>query len=178
MNKCSVTDCQNELLAKGMCSKHYYRVKRGGTAEISLKQQMALRICSIPGCGKQHVSNDYCAMHNGRYLRHGNPLYINPKCNRDGNYKQRARKNTAQWKKDNKQEYNVYLSARKARVKLATPNWIDLVIIEEIYRNRPEGHHVDHIVPINGKNVSGLHVPWNLQYLSEKENLAKSNKHK
>ena len=48
--------------------------------------------------------------------------------------------------------------------------------IREFYENCPLGYHVDHVVPLNGNNISGLHVLNNLQYLTAEDNLVKSNK--
>lgn len=58
----------------------------------------------------------------------------------------------------------------------AMPSWVDISELKEIYQNCPSGFQVDHVVPLRGKNVSGLHVPWNLQYLTPQDNQRKSNK--
>lgn len=48
--------------------------------------------------------------------------------------------------------------------------------MRNIYANCPDGYHVDHVHPLCGQNFSGLHVPWNLQYLPALDNLKKGNK--
>jgi len=72
---------------------------------------------------------------------------------------------------------------RAAEIK-ATPSWANSAAIESIYAEaarltRETGiiHHVDHIYPLRGRTVSGLHVEHNLQILKATENLKKSNKH-
>lgn len=49
--------------------------------------------------------------------------------------------------------------------------------IRRFYKNTPKGMVVDHIIPLQGRLVSGLHVVWNLQYLTPEENMRKGNKY-
>ena len=67
-------------------------------------------------------------------------------------------------------------SEYKIRTSIRTPAWANLESIKQIYRNCPKGYHVDHVIPLNGINVCGLHVENNLQYLTAIENMAKGNK--
>ena len=61
----------------------------------------------------------------------------------------------------------------RARKKNQTPPWADLDKIKEIYLNCPKGYEVDHIHPMS---KGGLHVDYNLQYLTSLENKIKNNK--
>lgn len=57
-----------------------------------------------------------------------------------------------------------------------TPSWQQTEEIKAFYNACPAGMHVDHIIPLQGEKVSGLHVLENLQYLSAVENVQKRNK--
>jgi hypothetical protein len=80
------------------------------------------------------------------------------------------------WAKKNKPRRRMAVAKRRAFKLKATPKFANLQKIKEIYMNCPVGYHVDHIVPLQGKNVCGLHVEWNLQYLTPYDNKSKSNK--
>jgi hypothetical protein len=54
--------------------------------------------------------------------------------------------------------------------------WTEKEAIDTFYHNCPIGYHVDHILPLQGKEVSGLHVLANLQYLPARDNMSKGNK--
>jgi len=102
-----------------------------------------------------------------------------------------ANKTTTQAKKRiYKQENPAVVNASNAKRRAAklqrTPKWLTLLHYEQIqmfYTSAAElgkelnlEFDVDHIVPLQGENVSGLHVPWNLQVLLATDNGSKSNK--
>jgi len=80
------------------------------------------------------------------------------------------------WLKNNPEKNKANTANYRAAKLNRTPIWADLNKIKEIYKNCPEGYHVDHIIPLQGEIISGLHIETNLQYLTETENLRKGNK--
>lgn len=119
------------------------------------------------------------------------------------NNPEKAAEKKAKWRKENKELHNAinrkwwsenkdkraaYQAKRRAAQLQRTPKWLtedDHWIIDEAYslaklRSQMLGFpwHVDHIIPLQGKLVSGLHVPTNLQVIPGEENSEKSNKYR
>ena len=89
----------------------------------------------------------------------------------------------AVWAKANKHVVNALIAKRSAAKRRALPVWANLRAIKEIYKEasrltRETGvrHEVDHIYPLQGRTVSGLHCESNLQILTKVENIRKGNK--
>lgn len=88
-------------------------------------------------------------------------------------------------KKKNPDYYKLLTNTRRRRLRDATPPWLsaeDKAKIKELYKQAlevskltGEQYEVDHIIPLQGETVSGLHVPWNLQLLHYSDNRSKSN---
>lgn len=121
------------------------------------------------------------------------PLSLQTKQEKKEVYKKWVEENRAKvneqqrkWRQSNREKLRPYQSAynairwKRTSIPLAK---LHLEQIVKIYEKRDRkikqtgtDHHVDHIIPIKGKNICGLHVPWNMQILPAKENRQKSNK--
>ena len=101
--------------------------------------------------------------------------------------KQKMLEYNRNWFANNKDKRASYQAKRKAAQLQRTPKWLtetDLWMIEEAYhlaqvRTQHFGFawHVDHAIPLQGRKVSGLHVPSNIQVIPGQENVKKSNKY-
>lgn len=90
------------------------------------------------------------------------------------------------WQRTNKGRANARNAAYKASKKFAVPSWLSreqkiqiawfYTIAKELQWLSEERLEVDHIIPLRGKDVSGLHVPWNLQVIPKSLNCAKRNR--
>ncbi len=90
------------------------------------------------------------------------------------------------WQQNNKGKVSFLARQYKLSKTKQTPNWLSEEQIKEIlveyelsaWCTEVTGikYQVDHVVPLRGKQVCGLHVPWNLQVIPAIDNIKKSNK--
>lgn len=95
------------------------------------------------------------------------------------------------WKNDNREQHaainkayrerhpdrtRAYTAAYRARLLQATPPWASMAALEDFKEDCPPGYHVDHEIPLKGRNVCGLNVPANWQYLPAQVSFKKGNR--
>ena len=101
--------------------------------------------------------------------------------------KEKGLENSRRYAKENPEWKAAQCAKRRSRKLRACPPWLTKEQFDEIecfymeakrlFKETNVPHHVDHIVPLQGKLVSGLHVPWNLQVITASANVKKNNRY-
>ncbi len=151
---------------------------------------------------KYYTRNSCSILKNHKSWRERNPEYHKSQSKKwDMENRDRRREYRKEYEETNKdkirlrkqgyfQEHKAKFNARcrkyQANKLNATPNWLTEYQHKQIelkywisnFLTEYTGveHHVDHIYPLQGKNICGLHVPGNLQILTAKDNLSKGNR--
>ena len=120
-------------------------------------------------CAKRDVSVNY---------RANKSYYQEYEREREKRPERRAAKSVyaKRWNRVHTDRKNAYTAERRACRRRACPQWVSRTDLKRVYEDCPEDMVVDHIVPLKNPNVCGLHVPWNLQYLTPAENSSKGNR--
>jgi hypothetical protein len=198
MRCCAVSGCTQEVQARGYCNTHYWRWNMYGDASYEGPRNRASRLRAearskgektyFTGleCGGGHIAERMtntgkcieCNREAWREKYRRDPERVLAATKRwSAKNSEKHREAIRKWDALNRPRKNEHAARRRAAQLRATPSWADADAIRAIYQKAYEmGMHVDHIVPLQGKTVCGLHVENNLQLLEPRANLRKSNK--
>lgn len=149
--------------------------------EKGLKRYFTGKPCKRGHIAERHVTGGCVVCANEDQIKYyqQNPEKYR-RANRDyfqrPDVKERNRIRQSQFYEDNKHLCRSISSYCRAQRLLRVPAWSEKEEIKRFYENCPDGYEVDHIIPLLGELVSGLHVMCNLQYLPKHENRSKGNK--
>ena len=165
-------------------------IKRFEAVALGLKHYFTGKPCIHGHIERRRVNDRICMQCTRDFhkkIRETFPVTHSGK--KKASYERTKEKHLAQkrvYRQTNKAKVNALAKAYKVRKKNRIPKWVDknhMQLIKEVYelaqiRTKHFGFpwHVDHIVPIQGKLVSGLHVIENLQVIPGIENIKKKNK--
>ena len=194
MKTCSCEDCSNPVAKRGMCNAHYIRWRRYGDPNVQFRKSPGT---VTDEDRKEWKRNDYIR-HKDAYIARAKKNANHEKRKeyfaRD-DIKARARTTTKRWVEENPERkiaadkayvaanparVRSYKAKRRAKEKQATPQWLTPAqwaeirdvyeVAEQLTQSSGTPYQVDHIVPLEGRIVCGLHVPWNLRAIPGVEN--------
>jgi hypothetical protein len=172
--------------AKNPCGKGHWPCERYTTNRhcVSCSSEYSKTDDVKSSCSQRRILNKDVRSTYGKEYYLKNKYNIQPK-NRlyHVTHRERGRILSIEYNKANKETCNANSAWRRASQRQQTPTWANRKAIAEFYKlarklTEETGvpHHVDHIIPLLGENVSGLHVENNLRVITAYENLSKSNK--
>lgn len=191
---CSVQDCEAPASKRGMCNAHYIRQRRHGDVNHLVRPQRHATEEDRAAAKKAAKRRDY-EKNKDAYIARARAWQKKNDYHRRPDVLAKSRKRTKEWlaanperakeaakryREDNRGEVNAMKARYRAARRQACPHWLtpeQKRQIVDIYREAArltkltgERYDVDHIVPLQGKTVCGLHVPWNLRVITRDEN--------
>ena len=148
---------------------------------VSTKRKDGLR----PWCKKCHnATNKKWRESNPTYYKNRHETNPDRRKQYDNKYKTKNPRYLKTYYENNKHEFIEKVITRRLHTKRVTPAWANKQKIRLVYRvahnlNKLHGYvkyHVDHVVPLRRKLVSGLHTHNNLRILLAEENKTKFNR--
>jgi hypothetical protein len=180
---CNKEKSEKQAYKKTTC-RRCYRISlhkktemfKSGERQREERKNRACLTCGITNQKRWHSITECLKCGRKHYrLKNKEKIESNIKSYKEQN-KEKIRLRRKEYRQKHKAQKCYEQMLRQAKKVKACPIWINKDKIKEVYLNKPNNVHVDHIVPLNNPNVCGLHVPWNLQYLTAFDNISKHNK--